>query len=61
LIGVVDEENADGEVESWECVVVFAACGVVGVGAVCAVDDRAETSVVLGDGGEVESLAGGVL
>jgi hypothetical protein len=61
LVGVVDEEHADGEVEAWECVVVFAACGVVGVGAVCAVDDGAETAVVLGDGGEVEGFAGGVL
>jgi hypothetical protein len=61
LVGVVDEEHADGEVEAWECVVVFPACGVVGVGAVCAVDDGAETAGVLGDGGELEGLAGGVL
>jgi hypothetical protein len=61
LVGVVDEENAEREVEAWECVVVFAACGVVGVGAVRAVDDGAETAVVLGDGGELEGFAGGVL
>ena len=47
-VGVVDEEEGEGEVEVWDCVVVGSGGGVEGVGAVGYVDEGLECRTSVG-------------